>query len=383
MTSDMSRQSVAAQPGRKIRVLLLGPDLVAVSGVSTHLNQLIGSSLASDVDLQHFIVGSEGQRETRIARLIRLLFSPIMLAARIIRSRPDIVHINVSMDHKSFPRDAVYLAVARMLRCKAVFQVHGGVMPQNLYRSEFLRDQFVRRALRSASVVVLLGTSELGAYSRFVPDTNLQVIPNGIAIPEQLSLPEGVRSGPLHLTYIGRLVATKGVAECIEAARLLIAAGRDFRLTIAGTGPQEEELRAQAAPLIERGLVEFVGAKFGPDKDKLWRDSDVFVFPTNHVEGLPYSLLESMAVGTVPITTRVGAQPDVVEEGVHGLFIPSGDPQALCEAIVELDDDRARLSRMSQQCMSRIRQDYSVERLAAEFGHLYASLVPEGSAEVG
>lgn len=366
----------ASEPYRKTRVMLLGPDLGAISGVATHLNQLLGSALAGDFELQHFTVGSEGQQETRHSKLFRLLFSPIVLAAYIIRDRPDIVHINVSLDHKSFMRDAVYLAVARMLRRETVFQVHGGEMPQDLYRCSVLRDQFVRRVIKSASAVVLLAASELKAYSQFVPGVNLRVIANGMSISPQLMRTDGVRRGPLRLTYLGRLVATKGIAECIEAARLLMDSGRVFTLTIVGNGPQEAELRVQAAPLVEKGIVEFVGAKFGDEKDQLWCETDLFVFPTNHVEGLPYALLESMAAGAVPITTRVGAAPDVIEGGLHGLFVPPGDPQALCQAIIKLDDDREGLLRMSQECMSRIRQDYNVERLSAEFAALYRSLVP-------
>ncbi len=228
----------------------------------------------------------------------------------------------------------------------------------------------------SASAVVLLAASELEAYAQFVPGVHLRVIANGMSVPPQLMRTDGVRRGPLRLTYLGRLVATKGVAECIEAARLLMDSGRVFTLTIVGNGPQEAELRVQAAPLIEKGIVEFVGAKFGEEKDQLWCETDLFVFPTNHAEGLPYALLESMAAGAVPITTRVGAAPDVIQEGVHGLFIPPGHPRALCDAIIELDDDREGLLGMSHECMSRIRQEYNVERLSAEFAALYRSLVP-------
>lgn len=358
----------------KPRILLLGPERGAVSGVSTHLNQLFGSDLAEDFDLQQFIVGSEGRRETGLQKLMRLLVSPFTLAARIVRLRPDIVHINGPLDHKAFPRDAVYLAVARMLRRKVVFQVHGGELPPDLYESAFLRDRFVRRVLKSATIVVLLAQSELRAYSEFVPEVPLRVIPNGVVVDPRAAIRENATTAPLKLAYVGRLVPTKGVAECIAAARMLRDSGRDFKLTIVGAGPQEEALRAEAGTLIAENRVEFAGALFGEAKFQLWQDTDLFVFPTNHHEGLPYSLLESMASGAVPITTRVGAQPDVIEDGVSGLFIPPGDPKALFDAIVALDDDRQRLLTMSQQCVVRIRGAYSVERLSAQFGDLYSSL---------
>lgn len=360
---------------RKTRVLLLGPERVAVSGVSTHLNQLLGSQLADDFDLQHFVVGSEGRTESTADRVLRLLISPFSLAARLIRTRPDIVHINVSLDRKSFPRDAMYLAVARVLGSKVVFQVHGGELPADLFQGAFLRDQFVRWVFRAADVVVLLARSELDFYSNFLPGVRLTLIANGTAVDHHAALPQRTGNLPLRLAYVGRLVPTKGVAECIAAAQILRDSGRDFTLTIAGSGPQESELILLAGALVDEKLVEFVGPRFGDAKDEIWRQSDLFVFPTSHAEGLPYSLLESMASGAVPITTRVGAQPDVVEEGVHGLFIPPGDPRALSDAIARLDDDRELLSAMSERAALRIRNDYSVERLSREFGDLYRSLM--------
>jgi glycosyltransferase involved in cell wall biosynthesis len=81
-----------------------------------------------------------------------------------------------------------------------------------------------------------------------------------------------------------------------------------------------------------------------------------------------------MAAGAVPITTRVGAQPDVMEDGVHGLFVPPHNPHALFEAIVKLDDDRQLLRAMSDRGRKRVRDYYGTDRLAEDFRVLYRSL---------
>lgn len=358
----------------KTRILLLGAERTAVSGVSTHLNHLLGSPLADEFELGHFVVGSEGRDETPAAKLLRLLISPFALAARLLRERIDIVHINVAFNRKGFPRDALYLAVARLLRRKVVFQVHGGALPETLYKSRVLRQQVVKRVINAADAVVLLANYELEAYRCFAPQAQLKVIPNGTAIHESASTQAGSEDAPLRLSFIGRLVPSKGVAECLAAAELLRSSGRNFKFTIAGAGPQEACLKKQAMAMTQDGLVEFVGAKFGAEKDEIWRNTDVFVFPTYHAEGLPYALLESMAAGAVPITTRIGAQAEIIEHGVNGLFVVPHNPEALFNAIIELDDDRERLFAMSRQCIERVRRDYSIERLSEDFGNLYRSL---------
>jgi glycosyltransferase involved in cell wall biosynthesis len=76
----------------------------------------------------------------------------------------------------------------------------------------------------------------------------------------------------------------------------------------------------------------------------------------------------------VPIVTRVAAIPDVVAEGVHGLFVPPRDPEAIAQALAALAADRARLARMSAACRERVSACYSIERLVDDFAVLYRKL---------
>ena len=358
----------------KKRILLLGPKRHAVSGVSTHLNQLYGSSLAADFDLQHFQIGSEGKSEGKFASLLRFITSPIALAWHILKTKPAIVHLNTSTDRKAFWRDLVYLYVAKFLGKKIVYQVHGGDLPRTLFNNEPSPTKWVERALRKTDVVSLLSSEEMREYADFAPGVRLELIPNAIELDPKVEVPTEPCAGPLRLAFVGRLAPSKGVAECIAATELLRAEGDDVHLTIAGSGPQEQELRdlVKAKKLDQH--ITFVGAIFGEEKNKLWRESHVFVFPTYHHEGLPYALLESMAAGCVPITTRVGGQPDVMQDGVHGLFIPSKDPRALGDAVKKLDSDRQLHFEMAKNGIQRIRDHYNVERLASQFRDVYNSL---------
>lgn len=355
------------------QILILAPRPDAPSGVSTHLNQL-KSALPADFNIHHFQVGSEGRSETKAGKIARLIISPALLALVILKKSPDIVHINASLDKKSFPRDSIYLAVARLLRRQVVFQVHGGEFPNELYPQRPALTRLVARVLRTATAVVLLSRSEVKRYAEFEPRANLAHIPNAVRLNPHAPLHDDESDGPLRLVYIGRLVETKGVADSVEAAKLLRDCGRDFRFVIAGTGPVEQALREQVRELGLDAFVTFSGPVFGEHKDRLWWDSDVFVFPTFHREGLPYALLESMAAGTVPITTGVGANPDVLENGRYGVLVPEKSPSALCNAIAKLDDDRTLLASLAQSASSRIRERYTVDRLGSEFAHLYRSL---------
>ena len=84
-------------------VVLLGPSREAISGVTTHLNGLLGSRLVARFDLVHFQVGSEGRREGFFGRLARLAASPFLLAATLVRTGAELLHINTSLNRRGEP----------------------------------------------------------------------------------------------------------------------------------------------------------------------------------------------------------------------------------------------------------------------------------------
>jgi len=224
--------------------------------------------------------------------------------------------------------------------------------------------------------VVVLAQVELAAYRKFVPTARLELIANAIdtsslvrdAITEK-------PAGALHLAYVGRLIEEKGIFDIVEALAILLREKHKVTLSFAGSGPQEGLLRARVANLGLGDRVNLLGPVFGAQKEALWHSAHIFVFPTFFPEGLPYALLEAMVAGAVPVTTRAGAIPDVLEDGVQGVLVPIREPAALAAAIARLDDDRRGLARMAEAGRRRVVQHYALERLADDFRKLYASVV--------
>lgn len=353
----------------KTRVLLLGPDRRVISGVSTHLNLLFGSELARRFELRHFQIGSEGRQEGRLGTLARIVASPFQLAAAFARSGAEILHVNTSLSPKSYWRDLMYVAVAKLCGASVVYQVHGGSVAD-------LWQPGLRATLRWPDAVVVLAQSELDEIRELVPQGNVALVPNAIDCAPYLQLrrPPAPAAAPLRLVHLGRLIRSKGVFEMVEGLALAQRQGIAARLVIAGDGPAAAELREAVDRLGLAAQVTFAGPTFGEAKVKLLGEADVLVFPTYHREGLPYALLEAMAAGLVPITTRVAAIPDVVTEGVHGLFVPPRDPEAIAQALITLDADRGSLARMGAASRERVLAAYSIGRLAGDFAALYSSL---------
>jgi glycosyltransferase involved in cell wall biosynthesis len=364
-----------ATSGSQPRVAIFGPGLAAISGVSTHVNMLLASSLRQNFELLHFRVGSEGRDESALEKLGRFFLSPFQLAFFLARSRVDIIHLNTSLDAKAYWRDLTYLAVAKLLGRGVVNQIHGGPNPPDFFpRSTFLT-WILRQFMVRSDAVTVLSSGEFAAYKAFDSRIKLHRVPNAID-------PAGLidesrlfnRDEPLRLVYVGRIVEAKGLFEIVHALRQLRQEGRRFTFMVAGSGRDEPRFReaVRAAGIDDR--TRLLGPVFGAAKNRLWLESDVFVFPS-HFEGLPYALLEAMAAGCVPIVTPVAAIPDVVRSESQGFLVPARAPGRLAAAIAQLDDDRTRLAQMAQSARQRIRESYTITRLAADFDAIYRAVL--------
>lgn len=350
-----------------MKVLLLGPDRRMIGGVPTHLNLLFGSDLARRFTLEHFQVGSDERGdEGRLGVLARVASGPFRLAAAIARSGASIVHMNPSLSPKAFWRDLPLLAAAKLCGARVVYQVHGGAV-------SLLNRAVLRVALRWPDVVVALGRAEQEELRAIVPGQEVALVPNAIDCRPFLR-PRAPRNGPLRLFHIGRLLKTKGVFEIVHGLAIARNRGVDATLVIAGDGPALPQLRQTGNELGLEKHITFAGPAFGERKVELTCAADVLLLPTYHSEGLPYALLEGMAAGLVPVVTRIAAIPDVVTEGVHGLYVPPRDPEAIARAIARLDADRGALARMGAASRERALAEYSIERLADDFTALYSSI---------
>jgi glycosyltransferase involved in cell wall biosynthesis len=138
-----------------------------------------------------------------------------------------------------------------------------------------------------------------------------------------------------YVLYLSRLAAAKGVDDLIEGfARS--GAARRLRLVVAGRGPEEAELRAQAAATDVADRITFLDDVDDAEKPHLMAGSAAFVLPSKprpeFVETFGIALVESMLAGGGPvITTATGGIEEAV--GPHATIVPAADPAAVARAL--------------------------------------------------
>ena len=207
--------------------------------------------------------------------------------------------------------------------------------------------------------------------------------------------PTRVEGEPPMLTIlsVGRAVEKKGYPDLI-AALARLPAEPAWRFVHVGGGPLIESIRglAERAGIADR--TEWAGAIARPELLARLRAADLFVLASRVArdgdrDGLPNVLLEAQSQGLPCVATRVSAIPELIEDGVNGLLVPPGDPDALAEGIARLLGDPDLRRRLGAAGERRVRAEFSsvagADRLAVKFRALLGRSIPadEGIAPHG
>jgi glycosyltransferase involved in cell wall biosynthesis len=129
---------------------------------------------------------------------------------------------------------------------------------------------------------------------------------------------------------IANLYPTKDIPTLVHAAARV---GGNVRFVVIGDGEQRSEIERL---VLEYGLQDrFILLGRIKDASKYLAALDVFVLPSIK-EGFPWALLEAMAARVPAVATRVGAVPEMLEDGVSGIVCKPGDSEELAHGIVKL-----------------------------------------------
>ena len=193
----------------------------------------------------------------------------------------------------------------------------------------------------------------------FDPDkttTIFNAVPDSLFQPPQPAAPDGV----VRVLSLGRIEdQSKRVFLLPEILRGLDPAR--YRLTVAGDGPDRDELlsrlTAAAIPFDAPGRIA------REDLAQVYRAHDVFLFPSRF-EGQGISAAEAMASGVAPIAASIaGVTTAFIQDGRSGLLFDQGDTRAAAAHLQALMADTARLQAMRDAAHARAQEIFSVDQM--------------------
>ena len=211
---------------------------------------------------------------------------------------------------------------------------------------------------------------DLSRYYDILPD-QMSVIPNGVDTTMFKNTPPSshrMASKAFKLVYAGRIEnLQKNVLLLPKILRQVVAIVPEVELHIIGSGPD----KAKLTRLFEvSGLNTIVFFHDGLTTEKikeLYMQGHCFVFPTRY-EGCPNALLEAMAGGCVPVSSRIqGVTTSIIENNINGFLVPVGNAQSFAGKVTQLALDRSRWRTMSKEASRHVNDHFPVERMALAY----------------
>lgn len=204
---------------------------------------------------------------------------------------------------------------------------------------------------------------------------DVSVIHSGVEDPPPVVPSLVERSNPVPVVgTAGPLEARKGQAFFLRAAKRVLEQGRDVEFLIAGSGPEERNLRNLAQELGVADHVTFV--PYLRQYHDALSAMDLFCLPSLQ-QGLGTVMLEAMARGKPVIATDVGGVSFIVRHGETGWVVPAGDPERLAAGITQLLNDPDLSRRLASTGRQWVSDHFNIEQMIVRTTQVYRDLLGE------
>jgi N-acetyl-alpha-D-glucosaminyl L-malate synthase BshA len=286
----------------------------------------------------------------------------------------DLVHV-----HYAIPHTVAALLVKQIIAPKpfpVVTTLHGTDITVVGQDPSYAR--VTRYAIRNSDAV-----TSVSAYLRgrtrdvFGLENDMVVIPNFVDSdrfrPQPGTSIRGCfsRGAERVLMHVSNFRAVKRAVLVVDAFAV-VAREMPATLVMIGDGPDRGACEARAQALGIKDRVRFLGAQ--TDVEHLLPAADVFLLPSEY-ESFGLAALEAMACGVVPIATRAGGLPEVIQDGVDGLLVDDGAIDSMGGAAAALLADPERLARMGAAARASALERFNRDAVVSRYESVYRGLL--------
>jgi len=327
------------------------------------VHYLVGATSRNDLDHLHSIAKNIRVRFNKNRLSIPLPTSKIAIRELLDELKLDVLH--VQMPYSPLFAGRVIEAAPDSLKIIGTFHIvpNGWIQTVGSHALKFLNRKTTKRF---AHVISVSSAAQKTAENSF--HMLSEVIPNMVSLQAMRHKP--INEEKPHIVFLGRLVERKGCGQLLEAlAKLNESLNKEYKVTIAGKGPLEEELKNKAYKLNLKN-VSFRGFIEEHEKPALLASADIAVFPSTGGESFGIVLIEAMAAGARVVLGGDNAGYSTVLSDHPDLLINPKDTVAFANRLnYFLEHKEARLA-AQKWAVTAVKQ-YDVEVVAPTIERLY------------
>lgn len=352
--------------GPHIRVIMFGPDLDVMGGISYVVREYIKAGIQNRVDFKFIPTTKDLPKSKKILFFIGAL----TITLKMLQKRQDyICHLHVSQDG-SFYRKLIIFLLSKMFNIRVIAHIHGSQF-ENFMTSTIINRWLSKIMFAKADKVIVLSESWHSLVKKFESKTKAVKLFNPIG---EMKVCGKKKSGVIRVLFLGRLSKRKGTYDLLR----VVKKGKEYftkenvSFIIAGDGDV-----VSVRDFVNRHglnqLIDVPGWVSGDEKIRQLMSADIYLLPSYN-EQMPMSILEAMSCELPIISTFVAGIPEMIEDGKNGILRKPGDKKGLFDALVELIEDEEKRTLMGKKSLKIIKEKFDSDVIINQLLSIYDGL---------
>lgn len=347
----------------KTKICMVIPSFSAKGGITSVVSGYKGSKLEADYDIKYIETYTD---YNKIAKALFTIKAYITFVITLIFWNPSIVHVHSSFGG-SFYRKLPFIVTARWFNKPIVNHIHGSYYDEFYFNASESKKKRVTKTYNRCSAIVVLSEGAKEIVSK-ITETPIYVIPNYGVIQDNII---NNNRDAYQVLFLGFITEKKG---CFDIPYILSKVRKEIpnvHFILAGAG-KIDELKSKIDEDCKKS-IKFPGWVKNEDKDKLFRESNLFLLPS-YSEGMPMSVLEAMGYGLPIVASNVGGVSTIVKDNVNGFVINPGNIEEFSQRIIEILINKDIKKKFSLASKEIIKNEYSKEKHISKIEKVYTLL---------
>lgn len=351
-----------------MNVLMIGVDKKSLGGMLTVAeNYMNDDEFKKRTNLIYIPTVTNSNILFKILFFIKA-FIKIILVIKV--KKIEIVHINMAEKGSVF-REGLVLLISKALGCKTIIHMHGATIEEWYKRQKRSVKKFVYKIFNNADRILVLGYIWKEFMDGLVEDkSKVLVVYNAVSVPKN----NKYNINANNITFLGVLSQRKGIDDLLKAVKKIKdRLPKYIKVKLYGVDI-DGRINKKIEELQLNDTVEYCGWVTKDKQEECFSNTLVNILPSYN-EGLPMSILETMAYGIPNISTNIAAIPEAISNGEEGILVEPGDIGAISSGILKMVFDKEIRKKYSENSYDRIKKEFNICKHMESIYKIYLDLM--------
>lgn len=349
-----------------IEILMCGSSLSVKGGMVSVVRNYLGYNDWDNVNVNYIPTHIESNK---FFLLFYFAFAYLRILFLLMTKKINVAHLHTA-ERGSFYRKALLVRTFKKMGVKTIMHHHGAEFELFYTDLSDKRKTYVKRILEMADLNIVLSQRLVEMITNKAPRANVKVLYNAVNVLDN----NPYNSEAKNILFLGRLGKRKGIYDLLEAIKLLDGSlNSDVQFYLCGDG-DVDEVKTKVDELGIKHRIAYVGWVDKEKKEELKSKTMINVLPSYN-EGLPMTILETMAYGIPNISTSIASIPEVIFDGKNGYLITPRNVEMLAEYLKILSCDSLLRKNFSVESYELIKSKFSLKNNIKELESIYKTLM--------